>query len=74
MNLTINKGENNKQKILIAAILLMFSIIMLEVYDQEKDCTVFTDEVGQDIPAGVLLSKLKKEQVDAGDLLMNGGE
>lgn len=52
----------------------MFSIMMLEVYDQEKDCTVFTDEVGQDIPAGVLLSKLKKEQVDAGDLLMNGGE
>ena len=64
MNLTINKGENNKQKILFAAILLMFSIMMLEVYDQEKDCTVFT----------VLLSKLKKEQVDAGDLLMNGGE
>ena len=74
MNLTINKGENNKQQILFAAILLMFSIMMLEVYDKEKDCTVFTDEVGQDIPAGVLLSKLKKEQVDAGDLLMNGGE
>ncbi len=74
MNLTINKGENNKQKILFAAILLMFSIMMLEVYDKEKDCTVFTDEVGQDILAGVLLSKLKKEQVDAGDLLMNGGE
>lgn len=49
-------------------------IAMLEVYDQEKDCTVFADEVGQDTPAGVLLSGLEKDQVDAGDLLMNSGE
>lgn len=47
---------------------------MLEVYDHEKDCTVFTDEVGQDTPVGVLLSGLEKEQVDVGDLLMNSGE
>lgn len=47
---------------------------MLEVYDHEKECTVFADQVGQDTPVGVLLSGLEKEQVDAGDLLTNSGE
>lgn len=47
---------------------------MLEVYDHEKDDTVFADEVGEDTPVGILLSGLEKEQVDIGDLLVNSGE
>lgn len=42
----------------------------IEGYDSQTQSFMFIDEVGVDIPVGVLLEGLKKEQVDIGDKLI----
>lgn len=42
----------------------------MEIYDKEKEGTIYTEEVSEGIPVGVLLRGLEKDQVDIGDRLL----
>lgn len=46
----------------------------MESYDSQTQGYVIIDEVGVDIPVGVLLEGLEKEQIDIGDILTNSKE